>query len=206
MKKGLFIVMDGCEGAGKSSMIEVLKEHFSEKNFLFTREPGGSLFAEQIRTLMLSPEAKEASAETQFGLVWAARHDHVTQTIEPALQEGLTVVSDRFDSSTFAYQLYGQKSLHLREHFWNTRDVYLKHTVPDLYVFFDVDPKVGMERVQKRKGERTHFDERDLSFHNEVRKGFKEFLTQVPSVVIDANKTQEEVKKLFIAEIEKIMQ
>ncbi len=205
MKKGLFIVIDGCEGAGKSSMIEVLKTHFSDTKFLFTREPGGSPFAEQIRSLMLSPEAKDASAETQFGLVWGARHDHLMKTVKPALARGMHVVCDRFDSSTYAYQIHGQGGSHLKEYFWTTRDVYLGDLVPDMYVFFDVDPSVGIERVKGRKDDRTHFDERNLAFHTSVRNGFKEFLTQVPSIVINANKTQEEVKESFIKEITAIL-
>src|SRR3989344_3802901 len=202
--RGKFIVIDGGEGAGKTTVLKAAKEIFGRK-VLITHEPGGSPLAEEVRNLILSEKGKEASAETHFALNWAYRHDHLKKIIEPALKKGITVISDRCDSSTYTYQIFAQKAPQLKNLFWDIRKIYFRDTKPDLYVFFDVDPKVSLERVAKRKGEQTHFDNQKLDFHKRVRLGFREFLKKVPHKVIDANKTLEEVKKDFISIIKELI-
>lgn len=187
MKRGKFVVIDGCEGAGKTTLIKALAERFPAGKVLITHEPGGTEFADKIRALVLSSEAKEAGAETQFGLMWAARAEHLKNKIIPALKKGINVVSDRFDSSTFAYQIYGQEAKHLEKLFWRTREVFLQKRKPDLYIFLDVKPEVGLGRVAGRKETKTHFDERALDFHRRVRAGFLKFLKHIPYKIIDAN-------------------
>jgi len=199
--RGRFIVVDGCEGAGKTTAIKSFVEALPGKKILITHEPGGSPLSDKVRELILSDEGKDASAETHFALNWAYRHNHLQKTIEPALKKGITVICDRFDSSTYAYQVFAQKAPHLKKLFWEIRKIYLRETKPDIYVFFDVDPKIGLARVIRRKGEKTHFDNRKLAFHQNVRKGFKEFIKHVPHKVIDANKPLEEVKSNFISAI-----
>ena len=130
----MFIVLEGGEGAGKSSQMESLKKDFGD-NFVFTREPVGSLYAEEIRNLILkSPNASQADAKTLFALFWAARADHLKNTILPALDAGKHVICDRFDSSTFAYQIYGQEAHELEDFFWKMRDFYLQDIKPDVYI------------------------------------------------------------------------
>lgn len=197
MKRGKFIVIDGGEGAGKTTLIKALAKRFSAKKILLTHEPGGTEFADKIRGLVLSKEAKEAGAETQFGLMWAARAEHLKHKIIPALAKGITVVSDRFDSSTFAYQIYGQEAKHLEKLFWRTREIFLRECKPDLYIFLDVLPEVGLKRVTGRKEAKTHFDERALAFHQRVRAGFLGFLKNVPHKAIDANRNLEIVQSDF---------
>lgn len=204
MIRGKLIVIDGGEGSGKSTLMKFLPEIFNEQKFLATREPGGSPFAEEIRTLMLSrPESKNASPETQFGLVWGARHDHVTKKILPALTSGTHVISDRFDSSTYAYQIFGQEAPHLEKLFWEIRKIYLRDVTPDLYIFLDVDPATGLKRVASRHKETDHFDQRKLDFHTRIRQGYLEFMKKVPSVIIDSNGTIEEAKKKFFEVLRK---
>jgi dTMP kinase len=107
-KKGKFIVLDSGEGAGKTLQLKRAEEFFGDK-ILVTREPGGSKYAEQIRELILhSIYASQADAKTLFALFWAARADHLDKTIRPALLAGKTVLTDRFDSSTYAYQIIAQ--------------------------------------------------------------------------------------------------
>jgi len=174
-----------------------------EKSFVATREPGGAPFAEKIRELMISDAAKTARAETQFGLAWAARADHLYNFIIPNLKAGRHVISDRFDSSTYAYQIYGQGGGELEKLFWQTRAVYLREQKPDLYIFFDVDPKIGMERALSRKGGKTHFDAAPLDYYKRVEKGFIEFFKKVPHAVIDANQPIEKVERDFAVLIKK---
>lgn len=202
---GKFIVVDGGEGSGKTTVIKSLFELLSGKKILITHEPGGSPLAEQVRALILSDEGRSASAETHFALNWAYRHNHLQKIIEPALKKGITVISDRFDSSTYAYQIFAQKAPYLKKLFWEIRKIYLRETKPDIYIFFDVDPKIGLVRATNRKGEHTHFDNRKIDFHRNVRKGFKEFFKHVPHEIIDANKSLEEVKSDFVSIIKKII-
>ncbi len=193
MKKGKFIVIDGGEGCGKSSQMKLLQEKYTGQRFIFTREPGGAPFAEKIRSLILSPEAKGASGETQFGLFWAARADHMNALVKPSLLAGKNVISDRFDSSSYAYQVFGQEAKHLKKLFLEMRKVYLGKFVPDLYIFLDVKPEVGLARVASRKGEINHFDEQKLDFHKRIRKGYLDFVKKFPHKIIDANKSFDEV-------------
>lgn len=203
--RGKFIIIDGGEGSGKTTMIRALKDLFPNEDILVTHEPGGTPFADKIRELALSKEAADAGSETQFGLMWAARAEHLHRKIIPVLSAGTNVVCDRFDSSTFAYQIYGQENEQLKNLFWDTRKVYLGNFVPDIYIFMDVEPKTGLLRVKRRKEEKTHFDNRELDFHKRVRKGFFEFFKKVPHAVIDANQETEGVKSDFAEIMGKIL-
>lgn len=195
-KKGKFIVIEGGEGAGKSTLINFIQEQFPAA--LVTREPGGSPFAEMIRSLILCDEAKSAHGETQFGLFWAARFDHVHNKVKPALERGTAVFTDRFDSSSFAYQIYGQGARHLKDLFLKMREVYLREYTPDLYIYLQVDPQEGLRRVAERKGKANHFDGRAIDFHHRLHEGYLDFFTIVPHKIIDANKPVESVQSDFL--------
>lgn len=204
MKKGLFIVVDSGEGAGKTSQLKKLQGLLGD-SLVLTREPGGSPYAEEIRNLILkSPNAGQADAKTMFGLFWAARADHLKNTVSPALEAGKTVVSDRFDSSTFAYQIVAQGAGDLEKLFWQMRDFYLGDLKPDLYVYFDIDPVIGLSRKNKQGGEElNHFEARKIDFHNALRAGYKEFIKHVPHAVIDASQPIEKVWEDFKKVLEK---
>ena len=132
MKKGLFIVVDSGEGSGKTTQLKKAQEFFGNK-LVLTREPGGSPYAEEIRHLILkSTHAGQADAKTLFALFWAARADHMKNTVLPALKAGKIVISDRFDSSTFAYQIIAQGAKELKKFFWQMRDFYLGDVKPCL--------------------------------------------------------------------------
>ena len=197
MKKTKFIVIEGGEGSGKSTLIKMAKERLV--NFVYTREPGGSLYAEQIRDIALKSQyAVNSSNETQFGLMWAARHDNLYKTIIPALKAGSHVISDRFDSATYAYQVYKNSNNSFEKLFWMMRKVFVKDNEPDLYIILDVRPEVGLKRVADRKGEINHFDEKSLGFHKKIRSALLFFAKKMKkSVIIDANKPLESVSKDF---------
>lgn len=198
MKRGKFIVIDGGEGAGKTEVLKWFTKTSLGKKSLITHEPGGTRFADKIRELALSKEAALAGAETQFGLMWAARADHLQHKILPALKNGKNIICDRFDSATYAYQIRAQGALYLENLFWQTREAFLGDIKPDLYIFFDVEPAEGLRRVANRKEKKTHFDERKLDFHKKVHAGFLEFFKQVPHKIINANQDLEKVKKDFL--------
>lgn len=199
MKKPSFIVVEGGDGAGKSTLIKAIEKELGS-SVLITREPGGSPYAEAIRELALvNPLAKEASAETMLCLMFAARFDHVRKTIIPALERGQDVICDRFDPSTFAYQVHGQENHSLTELFWTLRSYVPR--LPDLYVYADVQVEEGLRRVQSRKdttAESNHFDERKIDFHKRLRTGYKAFFDKVDHITIDANQSQEGMVKDFI--------
>jgi len=201
-KKGLFIALDGGEGSGKSELLEKIKKHYGDR-VVVTREPGGSAYAEEIRQIIRdSPNAGQADAETMFGLFWAARADHVRNTIVPAIKRGKIVISDRFDSSTFAYQICAQGARHLEQLFWSTRSLFLGSNTPDIYVYLDIDPIIGLARkINQTDEKKNHFDERKLAFHEDVRNGFKEFFAYnghgIKSLIINAENSKEKVWEDF---------
>lgn len=196
MRKGRLIVVDGGEGSGKDTHLALLQDRLSTDNVVFTREPGGTPFAEKIREVIFSEEAKGANALTNFFLFWAARSDHVDRLILPAIESGKDVISNRFNSSTFAYQIYGQKNNFLRGIFVRARNMLSKEVLPYIYIYLDIDPEVGLRRAANR-GEGNHFDQLSLEFHRRVRTGFLEFLKHHNHVIIDTNRSREEVQQDF---------
>ena len=179
---GKYIVIDGMDGSGKGTQIDLLRRHYP--NAVFTREPGGSEYAEEIREVLLnSRNTSQATALTHFLLFWAAREDHMEHTVMPALRAGKTVFSDRGDSSTFAFQICGDKHEKLRELFGTMRGIVFgghQRRFPDYYVILDLPADVS--RARARQGEQNHYDARDLEYYKRVRTGFYFFMKRRPSV------------------------
>ena len=209
-QKTPFIVIEGGEGSGKSSLMIALKEEFGDRIFT-TREPGGSPYAEHIRTVAIkNPLAKSAPVEATLCLMFAARFDNTSNGIIPALKQGLPVIADRFDGSSYAYQVYAQTKGGLERSFWELRKRLA--ALPDLYIFFDVDPVEGIRRASSRnqsllagKKEYDHFDDREIQFHTDVRDGYMKFFKKVPHVIIDANRHFEAVKKDFLTKVRSLI-
>lgn len=204
MKRGKFIVFEGGEGCGKSTLAEEMVRRFHTS---YTREPGGTPFAEQLRHEVLQGEYSDSiSPKAQFALMWSARADNVEHFIEPTLADGRHVICDRFDGSTFVYQIKaGDGDLH--DLFFSTREIFLRGCKPDLYLVFDVPPETGMERVKDRKDTLTVFDKKNIEFHKSVRQGYLEFaaLPEIPSQIIDASQPLEEVRKCTITAVEQCL-
>jgi len=115
MNIGKFFVLEGLDGSGKTTVINCLREEFPD--FLYTREPGGSVFGEKIRKVLLDQESKDVPALPLLLSFMSARASHFQEVIVPAVRAGKTVVSDRFDASTFAFQLHGQEHIELNSLF-----------------------------------------------------------------------------------------
>lgn len=196
--RGKYIVIDGGEGSGKDTQIDFLKDTFPGELYYFTREPGGSDLAELIRAFMLkTEEGKHMSAASQFACAWAARVHHLETVVKPKLKAGIHVISNRADSSTFAYQLHGQDALDLEAAFWEIRKGVFGEYLPDLYIWLHVDAATSLQRVAARGAAENHFDAKESDFHQRVRKGFEEFFGQygIPCSEVDGSKTREEVKE-----------
>jgi dTMP kinase len=194
-RKGTLIVLDGGEGAGKTTVAKELVKHFGW-NAIYTREPGGSPYAEKIRELVLSDDAKHSDAETQFALFWAARRDHLKHTVIPALEEGKLVITDRFDSSSYAYQVVAQGQTQLEKLFWEMRTAFLGDYEPDAYILLDIEPEAGLARAKGRGADTmNHFDKRKVDFHMQVNKGLRDFILQKVKggEVVDASQPLERV-------------
>lgn len=195
MKRGKFVVIDGVDGCGKSTQIELLKKNF--RDVLFTREPGGTPFAERIRELLMEVNEEYLEDRTSFSdflMFWAARETHVQNCIIPALEKGQCIISDRFDSSTCSFQLHGEENLVLLDLFHIMREQVLKDCKPDLYIILDLPPEVSLKRLARdNKHAKTRFDLRELAYHERVRKGFKCFAEIAHCKFIDANRSVEEV-------------
>ncbi len=196
---GKFIVIEGGDGAGKTSVINGLKDHFSASNFVFTKEPGGNDISDKIRSVILGSDWSQISADPLFLLFWSSRITNLETVVWPAVKRGNNVICDRFDASTFAYQIRGQKNTHLMDLFERFRRDFVSMLAPSLYIYLDVDPKIGRKRALSSRGQDTnYFDEKDLDFYNLVRAGYFEFFrtyAQNKYRVVDANRPFDEVLK-----------
>jgi dTMP kinase len=180
--KGKFIVFEGGEGSGKDTHIELLKPKFPDA--VFTREPGGTKFGMEMRRMLLEWRESEIDALTELFFFSAARVQSMKEIVSPALVEGKTVFSNRWALGTIAYQVYGRDRLDLLD----TARMAIKKAVgddmPDLTIYLDIDPKVGLERVEARNDGKTRFDAESLAFHTRVRDGFLKHLPDFGSHVI----------------------
>ena len=192
---GRFITFEGGEGAGKSTHVRLLAEALRAAGLgvVETREPGGSPGAEEIRELLVHGEVGRWDAMTEALLHFAARRDHVTRVIEPALAAGDWVLCDRFADSTMAYQGYGHRLG--REAIETLYTLTLGGLAPDLTIVLDLPVDVGLGRAGSRKDGGTRYERMDPAFHERLRTGFLAIAERDPGrcLVIDADQPIEAV-------------
>lgn len=192
----MFITFEGPDGAGKSTIIKLVHEKLLQDGFniVLTREPGGTPIAEKIRDIILDNSNQALDARTEALLYAASRRQHLVEKIWPALKEGKIVLCDRFLDSSLAYQ-GGGRNLGV-ENVLNINLFATENTYPDLTLFFDVSPEVGLARVSKdKKRVADRLDNENENFHDKVYKTFKEIVEQNKNriVIIDASKSIDEV-------------
>ena len=186
--KGKFISLEGGEGSGKTTAIAYIQQWLESNNiaYLMTREPGGTPLAEEIRALILTPREEKVDNTTELLLVFAARAQHISEKIQPALEQGLWVISDRFLDSSFVYQgkaRNGDTQALNQLTQWVVGD-----NKPDATLVLDVPVEVGQQRVIERQHQ-DRLDKESTAFHQKVRDGFLECADAEPNRVkiIDAS-------------------
>lgn len=189
-----FITFEGIDGSGKSTQSRRFADLLRDQgtDLIFTREPGGSAGAEEIRNLVLTGETDRWSAETEILLFTAARRDHLEKTIQPALDAGTTVICDRFADSTRVYQ--GATRGDLRSKVDALHELMIGRE-PDLTFIIDMDPAVALERGLARKSGEDRFEDFGLGFQETLRHGFLSLAKAFPDrcVLIDGNRTIDQI-------------
>ena len=191
---GRFITLEGGEGAGKSTQIQVVKDYLEARGIdvIVTREPGGTPVGQKIRNLLVSGDKDKWSPLSETLLILADRAAHLERVIRPALADGKYVVCDRFFDSTRAYQgIAGGLGLEIIH---NLQQPVLGTTLPDVTLLLDIDPEKGLSRAQERGGD-LRFESKTLAYHQTLRQAFLDFAKQEPErmVVIDADRDIEAV-------------
>ncbi|WP_422667604.1 dTMP kinase [Buchnera aphidicola] len=189
MIKNKFIVIEGIDGSGKTNACIFIKKILNKKNIkkiLLVRQPGSTHIAESIRNLIKKKFYNENMVkETELLLMYAARVQLIEKVIKPALKKGIWVISDRHDLSSLAYQGGG---LNVNKKFINTlRKFLLGAFIPDLTIYLDVYPKIGLKRIYKRKVLDV-IETRSLDFFTRVRKSYLKNIKLHNNIIINANK------------------
>lgn len=208
MDKGIFISVEGPDGSGKTTIIQMLKEKLKKEGYeiVATREPGGIEIAEQIRQVILDPENTAMDPRTEALLYAAARRQHLTEKVKPALEKGKIVLCDRFVDSSLAYQGYA-RGLGIDE-VYTINQFAIESMMPKLTLYFDVAPEIGLERINKNKGrEVNRLDLEKLEFHQMVRQGYQLLAERFSDriVTIDASKQLEAVYDQAEAKINELL-
>ncbi|API92293.1 dTMP kinase [Virgibacillus pantothenticus] len=195
---GYFITFEGGEGAGKTTVLHTVTERLSQAGYdvLATREPGGIKIAEKIRKIILDPLHTEMEEHTEALLYAAARSQHLAEKIVPALKQGKIVLCDRFVDSSLVYQGYA-RGLGMDE-VLKINQFAIGDCMPDLTLFFDIEPKKGLERIAANKDrEQNRLDLENLTFHEHVYKAYHILAERFPARIqsIDANQTLETVEQ-----------
>lgn len=193
---GLFITLEGPEGAGKSTNREYLAARLREQGIdvLLTREPGGTPLAERVRELLLAPSEEPMASDTELLLVFAARAQHLAQVIVPALQRGAVVLCDRFTDATYAYQ-GGGRGLDV-ERIALLEDFVQGTLRPDLTLVFDLPVEVGLSRAAAR-GRLDRFEQEGRDFFEAVRDTYLQRANAEPARyrILDAAQSLEAVQR-----------
>lgn len=200
--KGFFITIEGIEGCGKTTQIELLKVYIESRGYkvILTREPGGTLLGNRLRDILLHAIDEQIEVETELLLIIASRIEHVKKVIKPSMEQGKVIICDRFMDATVAYQGYGRGlDLNLINRF---NSFAVGDAVPDITILMDIDESIGLKRADDRYKKlknkaKDRFEREQIEFHKRVRHGYQEIAKSDPERVklIYADGSIEEVHK-----------
>jgi len=204
MATGKFIAVEGGDGAGKDTQIDLLKKDFPD--FVYTREPGGTPLGKELREIVLHEKFGSLPLLTEAFLFLADRAQHISELVAPTLASGASVVSNRSWVSMMAYQVYGRGQFELKPIIEGSLGEIYKNAPIDLVVILDLPSEVGIER-QKAAGKKFDTMEQfGVETRNKVRQGFLDTAKTLPqAVVIDANRPVEEVYKDMKTAVEEVL-
>ena len=203
--KGLFIVMEGPDGSGKTTQINLLKEYLEEAGYecLRTREPGGTVIGEEVRQLILNPEHKEMSPVTEMLLYAASRAQLVHEVIGPALEEGKIVISDRFVDSSIVYQGIARKLGISTVSAVNAPGIGIYR--PDGIFFIDLSEAEGLRRKKEQKN-LDRMEQEGIDFHHMVSEGYRKVLSGRPEVMkIDGGRSIDTIQKKIRNHVDELL-
>ena len=203
--KGLFIVMEGPDGSGKTTQINLLKEYLEEAGYecLITREPGGTVIGEEVRQLILNPEHKEMSPVTEMLLYAASRAQLVHEVIGPALEEGKIVISDRFVDSSIVYQGIARKLGISTVSAVNAPGIGIYR--PDGIFFIDLSDAEGLRRKKEQKN-LDRMEQEGIDFHHMVSEGYRKVLSGRPEVMkIDGGRSIDTIQKKIRNHVDELL-
>lgn len=203
--KGLFIVMEGPDGSGKTTQINLLKEYLEEAGYecLITREPGGTVIGEEVRQLILNPEHKEMSPVTEMLLYAASRAQLVHEVIGPALEEGKIVISDRFVDSSIVYQGIARKLGISTVSAVNAPGIGIYR--PDGIFFIDLSEAEGLRRKKEQKN-LDRMEQEGIDFHHMVSEGYRKVLSGRPEVMkIDGGRSIDTIQKKIRNHVDELL-
>lgn len=203
--KGLFIVMEGPDGSGKTTQINLLKEYLEEAGYecLITREPGGTVIGEEVRQLILNPEHKEMSPVTEMLLYAASRAQLVHEVIGPALEEGKIVISDRFVDSSIVYQGIARKLGISTVSAVNAPGIGIYR--PEGIFFIDLSEAEGLRRKKEQKN-LDRMEQEGIDFHHMVSEGYRKVLSGRPEVMkIDGGRSIDTIQKKIRNHVDELL-
>ena len=203
MEKGLFITLEGADGCGKPTQLNLLKEYLTSRGYeiVVTREPGGKGLGEKLREILLNYDG-EVSDRCEAFLYLADRAQNIDTIIKPAINSGKIVLCDRHTDSSVAYQGYGREQNIDNINMLNELAVNGVH--PDLTIVFDIDTETSMARVG---AEKDRLESAGIEFHKRVRNGYLEIAKKNPQriKVVDASQTIEDVQRDVIKIVEEVL-
>jgi dTMP kinase len=209
MKSGLFITFEGLDGTGKSTQLRRAVEYIRELGYRVrvTREPGGTRTGERVRDILLASKTGKLAPMAELALMYAARAQLLEQVIRPALAHGEVVVSDRYNTASFAYQGFGRQLGTATVRAFDS--VICGKTQPDLTIILDLDPERALGRALGDSRRRSHLDRieaQGLAFHKRVRAGYLAIARHLPESikVVRADQSIEDVHRQIRALIDEL--
>ena len=185
-------------GQGKTTQINFLKKKLDPVKNVFFPRPGYAKSVQKIKSFVLG---NDMDIKTELLLFYAARNELIVKEIMPALKNGKNVIIDRFELSSYAYQIYGRKRPDLKDLIDELSKTIIPKNLVDKYYFFDLSVEISKERESKRNEKSSRFELEGIEFFNNVRKGYKKEIKRFPYKIIDSSKSINEVKKEFFDDV-----